>query len=214
MSTACSKSSTSKLPSSRRNFIRLSEARLQAESSTCMYSLHGLEALIRPDSGQVCQRLMIVSYWTPGSAQRQAASAIWFISSRAGSVFVVSPVGAGGQVPVLAGLDRLHELVGDPHRVVGVLVLDRGEALAVDRHVEAGVAQRLRLLLLVGLAPDEVLDVGVVDVEHDHLRRAPRLAAGLDRPRPGVGAAHEADRPGGERRPSRAAPSSRGCWRG
>ncbi len=91
MSTACSNSSTSKLPSSRRNFIRLSEARLQAESSTCMYSLHGLEALIRPDSGQVCQRLMIVSYWTPGSAQRQAASAIWFISSRASSVFTVEP---------------------------------------------------------------------------------------------------------------------------
>ena len=39
MSTACSKSATSKLPSARRNFIRLSEARLQAESSTCMYSL-------------------------------------------------------------------------------------------------------------------------------------------------------------------------------
>src|ERR1044072_3837402 len=92
MSTACSKSSTSKEPSSRRNFIRLSEARLQAESSTCMYSEQGLEALIRPDSGQVCQRLMIVSYWTPGSAQRQAASAIWFIRSRAGSVFVGSPV--------------------------------------------------------------------------------------------------------------------------
>src|SRR6476659_9197939 len=67
MSTACSNSAASKLPSSRRNFIRLSEARLQAESSTCMYSLQGLEALIRPDSGQVCQRLMIVSYWTPAS---------------------------------------------------------------------------------------------------------------------------------------------------
>src|SRR6187200_2447294 len=91
MSTACSNSAVSKLPSSRRNFIRLSEARLQAESSTCMYSLQGLEALIRPDSGQVCQRLMIVSYWTPGSAQRQAASAIWFIRSRASSVFVVEP---------------------------------------------------------------------------------------------------------------------------
>ena len=90
-STARSNSSTSKLPSSRRNFIKLSEARLQAELSTCMYSLQGLEALIRPDSGQVCQRLMIVSYWTPGSAQRQAASAISFISSRAPSVFVGSP---------------------------------------------------------------------------------------------------------------------------
>ncbi len=92
MSTACSNSSASNDPSSRRNFIRLSEARLQAESSTCMYSLQGLEALIRPDSGQVCQRLMIVSYWTPGSAQRQAASAIWFISSRASRVLTASPV--------------------------------------------------------------------------------------------------------------------------
>src|SRR4051795_3309554 len=92
MSTACSKGSTSKLPSSRRNFIRLSEARLQAESSTCMYSLQGLEALIRPDSGQVCQSLMMVSYWTPGSAQRQAASAIFFITSRARSVSTGLPV--------------------------------------------------------------------------------------------------------------------------
>src|SRR3954449_13180224 len=91
MSTQCSKSVASKLPSSRRNFIRLIEARLQAELSTCMYSLHGLEALIRPDSGEVCQRLIVVSYWTPGSAQRQAASAIWFISSRASTVFSEEP---------------------------------------------------------------------------------------------------------------------------
>src|SRR5215218_3330312 len=91
-STAWTKSSESKLPSSRRNSIRLSEARLQAASSTCMYSEQGFEALIRPDSGQVCQRLMIVSYWTPGSAQRQAASAIWFISSRASRVLTDSPV--------------------------------------------------------------------------------------------------------------------------
>src|ERR1700710_165050 len=91
MSPACSKSAVSKLPSGRRNFIRFSEARLQAELSTCMYSLQGLEALIRPDSGSVCQRLVVGSYWIPGSAQRQAASAIWFIRSRAGSVFVVEP---------------------------------------------------------------------------------------------------------------------------
>ena len=37
----------------------------------------------------------------------------------------------------------------------------------------------------------------MVDVEHDHLRRAPRLAAGLDRPGRRVCAAHEGDRPGG-----------------
>src|SRR3954451_8573379 len=74
--------------------MRLSDARLQAESSTCMYSLHGLEALMRPDTGHVCQSLMSVSYWTPGSAQRQAASAIWPSSSRAGTVFMTffSPV--------------------------------------------------------------------------------------------------------------------------
>ena len=57
---------------------------------------------------------------------------------------------------------------------------------------KAGVAQR-RLLLLARLAPDEVLDIGVVDVEHDHLH-APRLATRLDRPGPRVGAAHERHR--------------------
>src|SRR6478672_10517990 len=36
----------------------------------------------------------------------------------------------------------------------------------------------------------------MVDVEHDHLRRAPRLAAGLDGARRRVGAAHEGDRAG------------------
>src|SRR5215213_6355405 len=91
MSTTCSNSAVSKLPSARRNFIRLIEARLQAESSTCMYSEHGLDALIRPDSGHVCQRLMIESYWTPGSAHCHAASAIWPISSRALTVLATLP---------------------------------------------------------------------------------------------------------------------------
>src|SRR4051794_10208737 len=72
--------------------MRFSEARLHALSSTCMYSEHGFDALIRPDTGQVCHSLMVVSYWTPGSAQRQAASAIWFSTSRASSVSTGSPV--------------------------------------------------------------------------------------------------------------------------
>src|SRR4051794_10181045 len=91
MSTVCSKRSTSKLPSGRRNFIRLIDARLHAESSTCMYSLHGFDALIRPEFGQVCQSLIVVSYWTPGSAQRHAASAMSRISSRASSVSTTAP---------------------------------------------------------------------------------------------------------------------------
>src|ERR671930_2272751 len=71
--------------------MRLIEARLNAESSTCMYSEHGFDALIRPEFGDVCHWLIVVSYWTPGSAQRHAASAISCISSRAG---MGSPTGS------------------------------------------------------------------------------------------------------------------------
>ena len=96
------------MPSARRNFIRFSEARLQAELSTCMYSLHGFDALIRPLLGEVCQRLIVVSYCTPGSAQRHAASAISRISSRA---LTGSPIGsprrAGDQAPLAVLLGGL-----------------------------------------------------------------------------------------------------------
>src|SRR5215218_8334835 len=70
--------------------MRFSDARLQAESSTCMYSEHGFDALMRPEFGHVCHWLIVVSYCTPGSAQRHAASAISFISARASSA---SPIG-------------------------------------------------------------------------------------------------------------------------
>ena len=91
MSAACSNASTSSSPSSRRNFSRFSEARLQAESSMCMYSEHGFDALIRPVFGQVCHALIVVSYWTPGSAQRQAASAMSRSSFRAETVSTTAP---------------------------------------------------------------------------------------------------------------------------
>ena len=91
MSTVCSKASTSRSPSSRRNFIRLIDARLHALSSIDMYSEHGLEALIRPVFGSVCHELMVVSYWTPGSAHFQAASAACRSRSRAGTVVTTLP---------------------------------------------------------------------------------------------------------------------------
>src|SRR3954463_1700471 len=91
MSTVWLKRLTSSDPSGLRNFMRLSDARLHAESSTCMYSEHGFDALMRPEFGHVCHWLIVVSYWTPGSAQRQAASAISRISSRAG---IGSPTGS------------------------------------------------------------------------------------------------------------------------
>ena len=106
--------------------MRFSEARLHAESSTCMYSEHGFDALMRPEFGDVCHWLIVVSYWTPGSAQRHAASAISRISSRAsiGSP-IGSPVVRAIRCHSLVVLDGVHELVGDADRVVGVLVLDR-----------------------------------------------------------------------------------------
>src|SRR3954467_7653132 len=91
MSTAWENVSVSKEPSERRNFMRFSDARLQAESSTCMYSEHGFDALMRPEFGDVCHWLIVVSYCTPGSAQRHAASAISRMSSRA---CIGSPIGS------------------------------------------------------------------------------------------------------------------------
>ena len=42
-------------------------------SSRNMYSEHGFDARIGPDFGQVCQSLMVVWNWMPGSADAQAA---------------------------------------------------------------------------------------------------------------------------------------------
>src|SRR3954453_13388385 len=88
---ACSNASTSNSPSSRRNFIRFSDARLHAESSIDMYSEHGLDALMRPGFGRVCHELIVVSYWTPGSAHSQAAAAIWRSRSRPSIVLSTEP---------------------------------------------------------------------------------------------------------------------------
>src|SRR5436189_5302938 len=85
------KPSMSKLPSGRRNLTRLMDARLHAVSSKKLYSEHGLLALIRPSSGQVCHSLMVVSNCTPGSAQAHAAWAISFQISPAGIVFATLP---------------------------------------------------------------------------------------------------------------------------
>ncbi len=60
---------------------------MHAESSIDMYSEHGFDALMRPVFGSVCHALIVVSYCTPGSAQRHAASAMSCRSLRA---FIVS----------------------------------------------------------------------------------------------------------------------------
>src|SRR5215210_4858526 len=92
MRQAARKAVASKEPSSRRNFMRLIEARLQAESSRNMYSLHGLDELIGAVLGQVCQRWMVSSYCTPGSPQVQVPSAIWSMRKPALRVCTGRPV--------------------------------------------------------------------------------------------------------------------------
>ena len=99
--------------------------------------------------------------------------------------------GASTQPELGSRLNGRHELVGDPHRIVGVLVLHGGDVPATEVHVETGVAQRPDLVLLTGLGLDELLDVRVIDVQDDHLRGAPSGAAGLNGSGRGVGAAHE-----------------------
>src|SRR5580700_1792134 len=91
-SVSCSNFSTSKVSSARRNFSRLMLARLQEELSRWTYSLHGLLAVIRPDSGQVCQSLIVLSYWMPGSAHSHAALAILPNSALASTCSSGSPV--------------------------------------------------------------------------------------------------------------------------
>src|SRR5262245_27081761 len=90
-------------PSGCRNFIRLTDARLQAVSSRNTYSLHGLVALIRPVALQVCHFWMVSSYCTPGSAHCHAASASSCHSSRARCVCHTLPLvrSVVSQVPSL-----------------------------------------------------------------------------------------------------------------
>src|SRR5436190_11443434 len=91
-STALPNFSESNVSSSRMNFIKLSDARLHDELSRCMYSEHGLDAVMRPDSGQVCQSLIVPSYWMPGSAHSHAACAILRNSDLASTVSSASLV--------------------------------------------------------------------------------------------------------------------------
>src|SRR3984957_18909708 len=103
-STACLKASMSNSLSLLRYFMRLSEAKLQAESSKYIYSEQGFEELIRAVLLEVCHLLIMVSYCMPGSPQIQVDSAImrkmslaWKVSTGAPSLRALVV-----QVPLLA----------------------------------------------------------------------------------------------------------------
>src|SRR5438874_9203926 len=84
--------SMSSSPPGVRNFIKFSDARLQAELSRNMYSEHGFDALMRAVLMHGCQSLIVVSYCMPGSPQIQAASAILRMIVRALKVSTGLPV--------------------------------------------------------------------------------------------------------------------------
>src|SRR5215475_1348874 len=73
--TAAFKRSTSKSPSVVLNFIKFSEARLQAVLSRKRYSLHGFVECCRSVSWHVCHLWMVVSNCIPGSPQIHVPSA-------------------------------------------------------------------------------------------------------------------------------------------
>src|SRR6266568_1827414 len=69
-----------------------STSKVSSSCNLASINLHGLLAVIRPDSGQVCQSLIVSSYWIPGSAHSHAAVAIWRNRSFALTVLTTSPV--------------------------------------------------------------------------------------------------------------------------
>src|SRR5947199_5107641 len=77
MRTAALKRSTSKTPSSRLNFIKLSDARLHAVLSRKTYSEQGLVEWIGSVPLHVCHLWIAPSYCRPGSPQVQVPSAIF-----------------------------------------------------------------------------------------------------------------------------------------
>jgi hypothetical protein len=100
-------------------------------------------------------------------------------------------------VPVGVFLEGLEKLVGDADGVVGVLAGDGVVGLAVEVVVELEAEPFGDVLVFLGeeldaldhggdlelfadLPVDELLDVGVIEVEADHLGGAAGGAAGLD----------------------------------
>src|SRR5260221_7689322 len=93
MRTAALKRSTSKVESSRLNFIRFNDARLQAVLFRKTYSEQGLVEWIGSVPLQVCHFWIEPSYCKPGSPQGQVPSAILLKSAAASFFLSGSPGG-------------------------------------------------------------------------------------------------------------------------
>ena len=104
--------------------------------------------------------------------------------------------GAGGET--VFAHDGVHEVIGHADGVVGVLEEDGRVGIGVGRRpVVSRSDQGVCLGFFFRLALDEVDDIGMVDIEDDHLGGAASLAARLDDAGEGVKALHEAERTAG-----------------
>ena len=143
-----------------------------------MYSLHGFDALMRAVFFEVCQRLTVVSYCMPGSPQCHVASEILCSRSRALKVLMGWPSFTECVWNSLSRSTAYMKSSVTRTRVVGVLEEDGRVGVAVGTAAVVTVLdQRPRLGFFLLLALDELHDVGMVDVEDDHLGGAARLAA-------------------------------------
>ena len=115
-----------------------------------------------------------------------------------------APGGVGYFVEQFFGFESVHrsaitdgtgaEVVRDANRIVGILEEDGRVGFGVGRGaVVSGGDQRVSFGFFFGLALDEIDDIGMVDVEDDHLGSSARLATGFDDAGESVEAFHEAE---------------------
>ena|SRR5437016_12767386 len=75
--------------------------------------------------------------------------------------------------------------------MICVLEENRTVGVAVNRAVVALLDEHMGLALFLHLAFDELHDIRVIDIQDDHLGRAPRFSAALDHPRESIKTLHE-----------------------
>src|SRR5439155_14485384 len=100
--------------------------------------------------------------------------------------------GTGAEVGVAE--DGVHEVVRNTNGIVGVLEEYGRVGFGVGRGaVVTGWDQVVSFGVFFGFALDEIDDIGMVDVEDDHLGSSARLATGFDDAGESVEAFHEAE---------------------
>src|SRR6185437_5043474 len=97
-----------------------------------------------------------------------------------GDAFHDAVVAAGRKFPVLTILQPVKEGIGNTHRIVGVLAGYRFIGFAFIIAGITGGYKRSNLFFLFHLPVDELHDLGMIQVETDHLGGTARSSTGFD----------------------------------